>query len=415
MSRVTFLAPDTDAYVASVQRHAAEFTEQTGIELQIEIVDSDGYFSNAIHERLASGAADVFMSGPVLLWEHVGAGFVEPLDEFVAQSSAAWDAGDFIPALLDANRWTGRFGDPLGAGPLLELPVNCESYNLTYVPAHLERHGLAVPTTWDAYFATAEELVRASGGSVHGFGQRGKEAWHTMYTGYASQIWSCGGRDFDDDLRCAIASPEVVAPTEAFIAALRAAGPPSWTEQRWYELALDFGKGDYGLIVDSDHYVAIFEDPALSPLAGQIGYAPPPAGPGGTVRPNLWTWSLVMNANSRSKSAAWQFMEWASSSEFLLRSVFDGNMNPTRRSVWDAPSFAEHVAAWGDFASVSRELVEQRASVLVTPAVNYIAIAARWVQALRDAYLGTTGVAEALRLAAADIDELTREGSGARR
>ena len=415
MSRVTFLAPDTDAYVASVQRHAAEFTEQTGIELQIEIVDSDGYFSNAIHERLASGAADVFMSGPVLLWEHVGAGFVEPLDEYVAQSSAAWDAGDFIPALLDANRWTGRFGDPLGAGPLLELPVNCESYNLTYVPAHLERHGLAVPTTWDAYFATAEELVRASEGSVHGFGQRGKEAWHTMYTGYASQIWSCGGRDFDDDLRCAIASPEVVAPTEAFIAALRAAGPPSWTEQRWYELALDFGKGDYGLIVDSDHYVAIFEDPALSPLAGQIGYAPPPAGPGGAVRPNLWTWSLVMNANSRGKSAAWQFMEWASSSEFLLRSVFDGNMNPTRRSVWDAPSFAEHVATWGDFASVSRELVEQRASVLVTPAVNYIAIAARWVQALRDAYLGTTGVAEALQLAAADIDELTREGSGARR
>ena len=93
------------------------------------------------------------------------------------------------------------------------------------------------------YFATAEELVRKSAGAVHGFGQRGKEAWHTMYTGYASQIWSCGGRDFGDDLRCAIASPEVVAPTEAFIAALRAAGPPSWTDQRWYELALDFGAG----------------------------------------------------------------------------------------------------------------------------------------------------------------------------
>ena len=121
-----------------------------------------------------------------------------------------------------------------------------------------------------------------------------------------------------------------------------------------------------------------------------------------------------MNANSRDKTAAWRFMEWASSSEFLLRSVFDGNMNPTRTSVWNAPAFAEHVAPWGDFAAVSRELVEQRASVLVTPAVNYIAIAARWVQALRDAYLGTAGVAAALRLAAADIDELTREGAGAR-
>ena len=124
MTSLRFLAPDTDAFVASVQRHVAEFTEQTGIAVDLEIVDSDTYFSNAIQDRLVDGAADVFMSGPVLLWEHVGAGFVEPLDAFVAQAADGWDAGDFIPALLDANRWTGRFGDPLGTGPLLEIPVN---------------------------------------------------------------------------------------------------------------------------------------------------------------------------------------------------------------------------------------------------------------------------------------------------
>jgi multiple sugar transport system substrate-binding protein len=409
MTRVAFLAPDTDAYVASVQRHASEFTERTGIELDIEILDSDTYFSNAIHDRLADGRADAFMSGPVLLWEHVGAGFVEPLDGYVAQAADGWNADDFIPALLTANRWTGRFGDPLGTGPLLEIPVNCESYNLSYVPEHLDRYGLGIPATWDAYFDTAEELARRSGGSVRGFGQRGKEAWHTMYTGYASQIWSCGGRDFDDGLRCAIAGPEVVAATERFVGALRAAGPPAWTDQRWYELALDFARGDYGLIVDSDHYVALFEDPQLSQLAGKIGYAPPPAGPAGALHPNLWTWSLVMNARSRDKAAAWRFIEWASSPGFLLRAVFEGNMNPTRSSVWDAPSVAEHVAGWGDFAAVSRDLVENRARVLVTPAANYIAIAERWVRALRDAYAGAAGVAEALELAAADIDVLMRD------
>ena len=408
MAGVTFLAPDTDAYVASVERHAAEFGERTGIPLRIEIVDSDSYFSNAIQDRLEAGSADVFMSGPVLLWEHVGAGLVEPLDEFVAQASDGWDGGDFIPALLDANRWTGRFGDPLGTGPLLEVPVNCESYNLSYVAEHLERHGLELPATWDAYFETAAALVQGSDGAVRGFGQRGKEAWHTMYTGYATQIWSCGGRDFDDDLRCAIARPEVVGPTERFIAALHAAGPPAWDEQRWYELALDFGNGAYGLIVDSDHYVAIFEDTQLARFAGRIGYAPPPAGPGGALHPNLWTWSLVLNSHSRSKPEAWRFIEWASSSEFLERSVFEGNMNPTRTSVWDAPAVREHVSGWRDFASVSRELVEQRARVLVTPAVNYLAIGDRWVRALRDAYTGVSGVAEALELAAADIDELTR-------
>ena len=38
-------------------------------------------------------------------------------------------------------------------------------------------------------------------------------------------------------------------------------------------------------------------------------------------------------------------------------------MNPTRASVWDDPRVAEHVSGWGDFAAVSRQLIEQRARV----------------------------------------------------
>ena len=45
---VRFLGPDTDAYVASVERHASEFEERTGLELDIHIVPSDLYFSNDI-------------------------------------------------------------------------------------------------------------------------------------------------------------------------------------------------------------------------------------------------------------------------------------------------------------------------------------------------------------------------------
>src|SRR6478752_5336732 len=173
-----FLGPDTDAYVASVARHASEFEGRTGIPLDVRIVPSDLYFSNRIHHLLqGERAADVYMSGPVLVWEHLAAGFVRPLDDLVARASDGYAPDDFFDRLLASNRWSGRFGDPLGAGPLLEIPVNCESYNLTYVPEHLERHGLEPPTTWEAYFSTAEELVRRSGGGLRGFGQRGKEAW----------------------------------------------------------------------------------------------------------------------------------------------------------------------------------------------------------------------------------------------
>ena len=181
-----------------------------------------------------------------------------------------------------------------------------------------------------------------------------------------------------------------------------------WLHQRWYELALDFGRGRYALIVDSDHYVAYFEDPATSELVERISYAAPPTGPTGLRCPNLWTWSMVMNTRAADKEAAWRFVEWATGREFLLRSVFEGNMNPTRRSIWDDEGFRSHTAGWGSFYEVARELVERDAFVLVTPAANYLEIARRWVRALLDAYAGRTDVAGALQAAAGDIDELVR-------
>jgi multiple sugar transport system substrate-binding protein len=102
---VRFLGPDTDAYVASVQRHSAEFEEQTGIALDVRIVPSDLYFSNKIHHLLeGEDAADVYMSGPVLVWEHLAAGFFQPLDEFLERSSESYEAGDFVERLLACNR-----------------------------------------------------------------------------------------------------------------------------------------------------------------------------------------------------------------------------------------------------------------------------------------------------------------------
>ncbi len=403
MAVVRFLAPDTDPFVASVLAHADEFTERTGLTLEPTILASDEFFANAIHTRLVRpGEVDVFMSGPVLLWQHVGAGHVASLDDHVAGASADWAVDDFFPALLDANRWSGRFGDPLGSGPLREIPVNCESYNLAYLPAALERAGVDVPTTWDAYFDAAATLVGAGG--VRGWGQRGIDVWHTMYTGYATQVWSCGGTDFDETGRSAIASGACVDATRAFIDALRASGPSDWLHQRWYELALGFAAGEYGLLVDSDHYAPIFEGDD-SAMAGRIGYAMPPSGPAG-CRPNLWTWSLAMNANSSDPAAAWAFIEWASGPDFLLRSALEGNLNPTRRSTWDAPAFRDRVAGWGDYAAVSRELLERHAHVLVTPHPDYLTLATRWVQALREAYAGAD-VHDALARAAADIDRAT--------
>jgi len=113
-----------------------------------------------------------------------------------------------------------------------------------------------------------------------------------------------------------------------------------------------------------------------------------------------------MNTRARDRDAAWRFVEWATGKEFLLRSAAEGNMNPTRTSIWDDKQFRELASAWDGFYDVSRALIERDAFVLVTPATNYREIASRWVRALLEAYDGRVGVAEALGAAAVDIDAL---------
>jgi multiple sugar transport system substrate-binding protein len=224
VAELTFLGCDQDAYCASLERHVGEFEEASGHAVNVRILGSDEYFTNQLDAHLSGDSpADVFMSGPVLVWEHVGKGLVEPLDPFLDRASSGFDPADFVPALLRSNRWSGRFGERLGSGPLLEVPVNCESYNLAYVPELLERAGVEVPSTWDEYFAAAAAIVEGAPPS-RGFAQRGTDAWHTIYTGFASQLWAEGATDFDETGACAIAEPPALETTTAFLRALRAAG-----------------------------------------------------------------------------------------------------------------------------------------------------------------------------------------------
>lgn len=191
---------------------------------------------------------------------------------------------------------------------------------MAYLPEILDRAEVDVPRTWEEYFATARSIVERAV-PARGFGQRGADEWHTIYTGFASQLWAYGGRDFDETGKCVIDSPEAARATRDIVEALHDAGPRDWLNQRWYELAMDFAHGDYGLIVDSDHYVAFFENPENSSVHGQVEYALPPLGPNGKRSANVWTWSAVMNARSRDKDTSWAFMEWATGRDFLLRSA----------------------------------------------------------------------------------------------
>jgi sorbitol/mannitol transport system substrate-binding protein len=67
---------------------------------------------------------------------------------------------------------------------------------------------------------------------------------------------------------------------------------------------------------DATSAAGSLEDPTVSKVAGKIGYAPAPV-----VETKdsgwLWAWSLASPETSREKAAAWTFMSWASSREYV--------------------------------------------------------------------------------------------------
>ena len=173
---VAFLGPDTDAYVASVARHVGEFTERTGIDVDVRIIDSDTYFSNDIHGlldgeeprptcscpgRCCCGSTSAPGSSSRSMTHFAGGGLGPR-----ATSS---------PRLLEVNRWTGTFGRPArrraaarGSGQLRVLQPRLRARSI------LERSsGSRCRQTWDDYFAVARASRLAPTEAVRGFGQRG--------------------------------------------------------------------------------------------------------------------------------------------------------------------------------------------------------------------------------------------------
>ena len=209
------------------------------------------------------------MSGPVLVWEQLGLGFVRPLDEFVERAnSGPRDSGDLL-----------RTPDP---GKPLE-----RSFRRARRPRPPARHpgelgvvqpGLPAADPWSGRGRAAELagiLCRGEGDPGTRSGGAGlrpaRRAWHTVYTGFATQLWSCGGCDFDPDGSWAIASDAAVEVARTLSEAIRVAGPADWTSQGWYELAMDFAHGKFGLLGPDDDHVAYFETPSCRTWQGRCG------------------------------------------------------------------------------------------------------------------------------------------------
>ncbi len=398
-------------YTDAMEPFFPEFEKLTGITVKYEKLP-ETQFREKLLLALSTGAGtyDVFMTGYIDDFRYVGGGWIEPLDDYIADPTLTdpnWDFADFYESLIAVNRWNGEPGTGVGEGNLWALPVNEEGYALMYRKDIFEQEGLTVPTTYDEMLAIAEQLngKEYDGQKIAGFVARGDRTWPTTTTGYGSVFWSWGAEVMDPEAwKSTVNSEAGVAATEYWGKLMKFA-PEGVSGFTWYEAMQAFMNGSAAMFIDADHMSGSIEDPAQSKVAGKAGYAIPPEGPGG-VRTNIWIWSLGLASQAKEKNAAWLFMQWATSKEILLASAIKNNINPTRRSVATDPQVLEYMSGWGDYSDVYQELIEEYARVMVPALPEFAQLGDVWAKSVQEVVLGQKDAKTAMDEAAAEMDKV---------
>lgn len=392
-----------------------DFQELTGITVEYSITPEANYFDK-VNAALSSrtGTIDLFMSGAYQLWDYSAAGYVEDLTPWLEHTIPDYDFEDLVQSAVNALKWDGVPGHPVGEGAQLGLPLCFELYSLAYNKRAFEENGLEVPTTYEELLEVCDALQEWNGPGSYPLAIRGARDWGTIHPGYMSTFANFGAKDFeivDNKLISRLDSEEAIAMTEFWVELIERGGAPSWSKYTWYEAGADLGAGMAAMLFDADNNGItqnwIKDGVPASAEAGNIAWTVMPvAREGDTPYSNYWTWSMAMNANSDAKEAAWLFLQYFTSKEFAsYASITEYNMDPIRTSVWNDPAFIEKMEQHEGYIDTFNATIGST-SILFTPQPEFFVTTTEWAATLQDIVMGQyDSVEEAMTTLAEKINE----------
>ena len=319
-----------------VKKALTEFTDATGIKVQIEELGTDAMSNKiAVEFNAKSPTLDIVYVRPLNETKLFGLnGWAADLHAFV-DKDAAFDVKDFVEATIQSLTFEGR---------LLGIPTTTEHQILYYRKDVLEKAGLAVPKTLDELMAVAAKINDPANG-FYGMVNRGKK--NILVTQFSSYLHSFGG-SFNEGDKALIDTPQAIAAMKFYTDLLRKYGPPGITNFSWPEAAALMAQGKAGMFTDADAIYLNVVSPDKSIVGDKIGFAVFPAGPAGSKPFNVCSGAVGIGNFSKQKEAAALFVKWMTSKDMVMRLQVAGNSG-ARKSVWANP---ESTKSW------PKELVE---------------------------------------------------------
>ncbi|NPD19305.1 ABC transporter substrate-binding protein [Alterinioella nitratireducens] len=389
-----------------MQGYTDQFTEETGINVEWVTLEE-----NVLRQRVTTdittngGQFDIMTIGmyETPIW---GAnGWLVPLDGL----SEEYNVDDLLPAMR-----AGLSHD----GTLYAAPFYGESSMIMYRTDLMDAAGLEMPEapTWQFIREAAAAMDDPENG-VNGVCLRGKPGWGEGGAFITVTGNSFGARWFDEDWNAQFDQPEWAEALNFYVSLMNDYGPDGYENNGFTENLNLFNQGLCGMWIDATVAASFVTNPEDSTVADSVGFALAPNSEGVDRRANwLWAWALAIPAGTQQEDAAMQFIEWATSTDYIeLVAENEGwaNVPPgARTSLYENPNYQDVPFAQMTLDSI---LAADPTNPTVDPVpyvgIQFVAIpefagiATEVSQEFAAAYAGQISVEEALENAQAITNE----------
>ncbi|MEO0383106.1 MAG: sugar ABC transporter substrate-binding protein [Pseudomonadota bacterium] len=341
MSGGAAIAQDATITIATVnngdmvrmQGYTDNFTEQTGIAVEWVTLEE-----NVLRQRVTTdittngGQFDIMTIGmyEAPIW---GANdWLVPLDNL----SDAYNVDDILPAMRGGLSYDGT---------LFAAPFYGESSMVMYRTDLMEAAGLEMPTapTWD-FIREAAAAMTDRDNDINGICLRGKAGWGEGGAFITSMSNSFGARWFDEDWNAQFDTEAWANTLNFYVGMMEESGPAGYATNGFNENLSLFNQGKCGMWIDAT-VAASFVTGDDSTVADSVSFALAPDNGLGKRSNWLWAWALAIPAGSQQVDEATQFLEWATSTDYIeLVAENEGwaNVPPgARTSLYENPNYIE--------------------------------------------------------------------------
>lgn len=409
-------------YVDALLANLDNFKQLTGLEVKYDVFPEDVYFDKvtaALSSR--SSQYDAFMTGAYQTWQYGPAGWLVDLKEYIedpAKTNPQYDWEGILPNLRSSTAWSGVPGEELGGAGAKQwaLPWGFELNSISYNRRILEEAGIKEPPkNLPELIEQAAKITKDVQG-VYGISVRGSRSWATIHPGFLSAYSNYGQRDFTVEggkLLAAMNTPESKEFHRLWVKMIQTSGPKNWATYTWYQVGIDLGAGAAGMIYDAD--INGYFNNSNSKEAGNLAYAPIAPNPQAQApTPNVWIWSLGMNAFSKQKDVTWTFMQWASGTDHGLFGARKKDfVNPVRQVVWDDAEFQQRIAKGYPGYLEQYKASAPGAKIYFTPQPLFFNLTTEWAASLQKMVANEVPVDDGLDQLALSVNrQLKQAGLG---